>query len=144
MGKVERNLIENENLFRSLVCIPPAIIFVLLAVNSISSSGIVLFQIIFTLIATYFTLSTIGYAAIYTNELYEGKTEPLFKNKNLSKTIVYLPLAIIFIATAVTSITSSAHIVFNVLSISLASYTVLATLAYAAFYTNDYFEENPS
>lgn len=142
MGKAESSMIENENLFRSLVCIPPAIIFVLLAVNSISTSGIVIFQIIFTLIASYFTLATVGYAALYTNERYEGKTEPLFKNTNLSKAVKFLPLAIIFIATAVTSISSSAHVVFNVISILLASYTVLATLGYAAFYTNDYFEEH--
>ena len=134
--------IENENLFRALVCIPVAALFALLAASSIMNSGILLFQIIFVLLALYFTLSTLAYAAHYTNERYEGTTEPQFSNKNLSKTVKLLPLAIIFVIVAMTSITSSTHVVFQVLFVLMALFTVLSTLAYAAYFTNDYFEEN--
>ncbi|MEW6991237.1 hypothetical protein AADZ91_11150 [Colwelliaceae bacterium 6441] len=134
-------IIKNENLFRALVCLPTAILFTLLSINSVANSGIFIFQIIFILMAIYFSLSAISYAAHYTNECYEGKTEPLFENKNLSKAIQYAPLAIIFSFIAVNSITISAHIVFQVISGLTAFILVLSAIAYAAFYTNDCYAE---
>jgi hypothetical protein len=142
MEKVKsENIIENENLFRALVSVPLAILFVLLSINSVLTSGIVLFQVLFILLAIYFSLSAISYAAHYTNELYDGKTEPLFKNINLSKTIKFLPLAVLFTYIAVNSITTSAHIVFQALSIVMSLLLILTTIAYAAYYTNDCYDE---
>lgn len=106
------------------------------------NSGIVLFLIIYVLVAAYFTLSTLGYAALYANERFAGQAEPVFKNTNLSKAIATLPLTIIFIGTTIVSVTSSAHIIFQALSALIACYFLLSTLAYAAFYTNDYHVEN--
>jgi len=143
MEKVQsESIITNENLFRALVCVPLVILFVLLSINSVATSGIILFQILFILLALYFSLSAISYAAHYTNELYEGKTEPLFKNKNLSKTIRFLPLAILFTYIAVNSITTSVHIVFQTLSIVMSLLLILSTIAYAAYYTNDCYDES--
>ncbi len=143
MEKVKSEVtIKNENLFRALVSLPLAALFALLAMNSVMNSGIIIFQILYILMALYFSLSTLGYAAHYTNERYEGTTEPLFKNKNLSKAIKLLPLAIIFVAVAMNSITSSTHVVFQVVFVLMAMFTLLSTLAYAAYYTNDYFAEN--
>ena len=142
MEKVKsENIIENENLFRALVSVPLAILFVLLSINSVLTTGIVLFQVLFILLAIYFSLSAISYAAHYTNELYDGKTEPLFKNINLSKTIKFLPLAVLFTYIAVNSITTSAHIVFKALSIVMSLLLILTTIAYAAYYTNDCYDE---
>ena len=137
MEKAVSHIIENENVFRALVSVPPAILFILLAANSLMSGGIVLFQVIYILLALYFLLSAIGYAALYSNELVEQKTKPLFKNINLSNAISYLALAAIFITTSIVSITSSAHIIFTSLAVLLALITTLNTLAYAAYYTND-------
>lgn len=134
--------IKNENLFRALVCIPVAALFALLAINSVMTSGIIIFQILFILLALYFSLSALAYAAYYTNERYEGTTEPLFTNKSLSKAVKLLPIAIIFSSIAMTSVTSSTHVAFQIVFVLLAMFTVLSTLAYAAYYTNDYFEEN--
>ena len=67
-------LIENENLFRGLVCAPIAILFVMLAVNSVMTTGLLLFKLIFVLMALFFTLSTLAYAAYYTNDYHAEKS----------------------------------------------------------------------
>ncbi|NQZ83605.1 MAG: hypothetical protein HRT52_21605 [Colwellia sp.] len=134
-------LIENENLFRALAYGPIAILLVLFAGDFLMSSGIVLFKVIYVLMALYFTLSTLAYAAYYTNELYEGNAESLIKNENLLKTLICTPLAILFWFFAVNSMMSSSHIVINVITVLIALYFSLGTLAYAAFYTNDYHAE---
>ncbi|MCO4798985.1 MAG: hypothetical protein KC484_07205 [Colwelliaceae bacterium] len=141
MGKVNNELvIKNENLFRAWVSLPAAILFILLSINSVATSGILLFQIIFILLAMYFSLNAISYAAQYTNELYEGKTEPLFENKNLSNAIIFSPLAILAVLVASNSITTSASVVFQTVSVLTAFILVLYAIAYAAFYTNDCYE----
>jgi len=134
-------VVENENLFRALFCGPIALLLVLFGGDFLMSSGLVLFKVIYVLMALYFSISALAYAAFYTNELYEGKTDSLIKNDNLFKTIVYTPLAILFCFFAVNSITSSGHVVFNVIFILMALYFTLSTLAYAAFYTNDHYAE---
>jgi len=139
MDRVTSDLkVENENLFRALFSAPIAIFLVLFAESFLMSSGIVLFKVIYVLMALYFSLSCLAYAAYYTNEVYEGETECLIKNSNLLKAIFCTPLAILFWYFAVNSIMSSGHIVFNVIYVLLALYLSLSTLAYAAFYTNDY------
>lgn len=142
MGKAKSDvLIENENLFRALVCAPIAILFGVMAVNSVISPGIVLFKVIFVLMALYFSLSALAYAAYYTNERFEGKAEPVFENKNLSKALLCAPFAVLFVTFALNSITSSSSIFFSVLYVLIALYFTLSTLAYAAFYTNDYYAQ---
>jgi hypothetical protein len=142
MSQVKSNTgIENENLFRAFFCAPTAILLVLFADSFLMSSGIVLFKVIYVLMALYFTLSTLAYAAYYTNELYEGETEHFIKNDHLFKTIIFIPLAIVFWFFAVNSIMSSGHIVFNMIYVLLALYSTLSTLAYAAYYTNDCYAE---
>ncbi|MGB1199475.1 MAG: hypothetical protein ACPG46_10535 [Thalassotalea sp.] len=138
--KIDR-IIKNEYLFRAMVCVPAAILFALLAVNSVATSGIVVFQVIFTLIAAYFSLSALFYAAHYTNERYEGKAAPLFKNNNLSKSIKFFPLAVLFTFTAFNSIATSASVVFQIMCALIAFILLLSTIAYAAFYTNDCYAE---
>jgi len=143
MSNVESDAgIENENLFRALFCAPTAILLVLFANSFLMSPGVVLFKVIYVLMALYFTLSTLAYAAYYTNELYEGKTEKFIKNDNLFKAIIFTPLAVVFWFFAVNSIMSSGHIVFNAIYILLALYSTLSTLAYAAYYTNDCYADN--
>jgi hypothetical protein len=143
MSKVKSNNgIENENLFRALFCAPTAILLVLFAESFLMSSGIALFKVIYVLMALYFTLSTLAYAAYYTNELYEGKTEKFIKNDNLFKTIIFAPLAVVFWFFAVNSIMASGHIVFNAAYVVLALLSTLSTLAYAAYYTNDCYAED--
>lgn len=134
-------IIKNENLFRALVCAPLAILFSLLATNSVMSSGLIIFQVLFILLALYFSYITLSHAALYTNERYEGKTEPQFKNKNLSKTIKFSPFAILFSFIAQYSLMSPDHLFFKIVFLLLAITFVLCALSYAAFYTNDYFAE---
>jgi hypothetical protein len=142
MGNVKRDLVvENENLFRALFSAPIAIVLVLFAESFLMSSGIVLFKVIYVLMALYFLLSTLAYTAYYTNEVYAGETESFIKNKSLFKALICTPLAIVFWFFAMNSITSSGHIVFNVTYVLLALYFSLSTLAYAAYYTNDYQDE---
>ncbi|XQW83728.1 hypothetical protein ACOYR1_11305 [Thalassotalea piscium] len=137
--KSER-IIKNENLFRAGVCIPAATLFVLLSINSVVTSGIMILQIIFIVLAAYFTLSALSYFASYTNERYEGKAAPLFANNNLSKAIKFLPIALLFIFIAFNSISTSAHLVFQTIYVLIAASLVLSTIAYAAFYTNDLYD----
>jgi hypothetical protein len=138
MSQVKSNDgIENENLFRALFCAPTAILLVLFAESFLMSSGLALFKVIYVLMALYFTLSTLAYAAYYTNELYEGETEKFIKNDNLFKAIIFAPLAVAFWFFSVNSIMSSGHFVFNATYVVLALICTLCTLAYAAFYTND-------
>ena len=56
-------------------------------------------------------------------------------------TIKFLPLAVLFTYIAVNSITTSAHIVFQALSIVMSLLLILTTIAYAAYYTNDCYDE---
>jgi hypothetical protein len=91
----------------------------------------------------YFVLSALAYGAFYTNEVYAEEVESFIKNDNLFKALVAAPLAIMFWFFAVNSIMSSGHFVFNVIYLLIALYFSLSTLAYAAFYTNDYHDENP-
>ncbi|TLU66197.1 hypothetical protein FE810_05630 [Thalassotalea litorea] len=130
-------LIQNENLFRALVCAPVAVLFVLLAANSVTTSAIVVMQIVFVLLAVCFTLSSLAYASYYTNERSQGDAEPLIKNQNLSKSLVFLLLTILFGAIAYSAVTSSTHLIFKVISALLAIYFTLGTLAFAAYFTND-------
>lgn len=135
MGKANQELvIENENLFRALFSAPAAILFAVLALDS---SGIAFFQFLFVLLALYFTLNALAHAAYYTNELTEGTAEPAVKNTNLAKLLYCVPLAIFFVFFAMNSISSSEHVLFNVIYVLAASYFTLSSLAYAAFYTND-------
>jgi len=142
MSKVNSEVvIENENLFRVIFCAPAAILFSILAANSISSSGIVIFQIIFVLMAMYFSLCTLGYAAFYSNEVSEGLVERFIKNENLSTLLNNAPLAVVFVAISAYSL-SSMHVFFSVIFVSMASYFSLRALASAAFYTNDCYAEH--
>ncbi len=142
MSKVNSEVVfENENLFRVVFCAPAAILFSILAANSVASSGIVIFQIIFVLMALYFSLCTLGYAALYTNEVSEGLVERFIKNENLSTFLNNAPLAIIFVSLCVYSL-SAMHVVFNVIFVSMACYFTLRALASAAFYTNDCYGDN--
>lgn len=137
-------IIKNENLFRTLVCGPSAIVFSLFAQQAIVSSGPLIFQVFFTLIALYFALSTLSHAATYTNERYEGKAEPLFANKNLSALVLYSPFATISLIIAASTLASSTHIAFKSLFVVLAIVLTLKAIAHAAFYTNDFYEQNAS
>jgi integral membrane sensor domain MASE1 len=130
-------VIKNENLFRALACAPIAILFVIFAVNSVTSPGILLFKVLFVLLALYFTLTTLAYAAYYTNDHYEGNVDNIFENENLFKTLCSAPIAILFVLFAVISVTSSGSMLFTVILVLLALYFILKTLAYAAYYTND-------
>jgi hypothetical protein len=143
MGHVTSDvIIENENLFRTMIFAPVAILLVLFAESFLMSSGIVLFKVIYVLMTSYALLSALAYGAYYTNELYEGKVESFIKNDNLFKAIVFTPLAVVFWFFSVNSIMSSGHIVFNFIYVLLALYCTLSTLAYAAYYTNDCYAEN--
>jgi len=76
MGKVQsESLIENENLFRALVCSPIAVLFVMLAVNSMMSPGFVVFKVLYVVMALVFSLSALAYASYYTNEYQAAKAD---------------------------------------------------------------------
>jgi len=76
MGKVNsKTVVENENLFRALVCSPIAILFVMLAVNSMMSPGLVAFKVLFVVMALCFALSALAYAAYYTNDCYAATAD---------------------------------------------------------------------
>lgn len=142
MGKGNSALVvTNENLFRALACTPIAALSWLLAVNVISSSALVLFQVIFVLMALYFTLTTLAYAAYYTNQRFDKSAEAFIKNSNLAKAITFAPLAILSSFVVYHAILSSAHMFFKIIFVLMALYCVLSAIAYAALYTNDYFAE---
>jgi len=61
-------LIKNSNLFKAIFCTPLAILFWYFAVNSIMSSGHIVFNVIYVLLALYLSLSALAYAAFYTND----------------------------------------------------------------------------
>lgn len=63
-------VIKNTNLAKLLYSVPLAIFFVFFAINSIASSQHMLFNVVFVLSALYFTLSSLAYAAFYTNDRY--------------------------------------------------------------------------
>ena len=131
-------LIENENLFRALVCAPIALFLLLFAPSFITSPGIVLSKVIFILLALAFFLATLAYAAYYTNEVYLGNEDNFLRNKKLFKAIGYAPLAVAFIFFTIQSMSSASHIVFNLLFILMACYFSLSSLANAAYFTNEY------
>lgn len=136
--------IENENLFRALVSAPIAIFFVIIAANSVMSSGVFLFTLIFIGMAIYFSLSTLAYAAYYTNDHHSDKADKVFENKNFFNLLFNTPISIAFIIFAILSITTDASLFFNVLFCTLAFISTLFTLAYAAFYTNDCYDGEAS
>ena len=133
--------IENENLFRALVFAPVAILLIIFAEAFLTSSGLFFFKLIYVVVTLYSLLSALAHSAYYTNELEEGRAESFIKNDNLFKAIVCSPLAVLFTFFAFNSIASSGHIVFNVAYILIAAYFILSSLAYAAFYSNDYYAE---
>ena len=133
--------IDNENLFRALVSAPLAIFFVIIAANSVMSSGIFLFKLIYVCMALYFSLSTLAYAAYYTNDHHGEKADKVFKNKNLFNLLFNAPIALAFIVFAIISISTGASLFFNIIFVLLAFISSLYTIAYAAFYTNDCYEE---
>lgn len=134
--------IENENLFRAIVSAPIAIFFAIIAANSISSSGIFIFSFIFVCMAVYFSLSTLAYAAYYTNDHHTDKADKVFKNKNFFNLLFNAPITLAFIAFTVLSFSTNASLFFNITFGFLAFISSLYTLAYAAFYTNDCYNEN--
>lgn len=139
MEKVKSDvLIENENLYKALASAPIAALFVALAVNSISNSGIFLFQIIFVLLAAYFSLSTLAYAAFYTNEHHASNADSIFDNTSFFKLVFNAPLGLLFGFFAYSIVPSNEHVVFKVIIVALASFFILSTIAYAAYYTNSY------
>jgi len=129
--------IQNENLFRALVCAPLAIMFVLLAANSVMNSGLIIFSVLYVLVALYFVLTTLAYAAYYTNDLYSDATTHDAGSKHLSKALLCAPLAILFVWSASSLMMSSQHVVFKVAFVLMALYFSLKALAHAAYYTND-------
>ena len=62
--------VQNDNLFKAIVCAPISALFVLLAFNSVTNAGIVIFQVLFVILALFFVLSTLAYAAHYTNDVF--------------------------------------------------------------------------
>jgi hypothetical protein len=135
--------IENENLFRALVSAPIAIFFAVIATNAVMSPGIFLFKLIYIGMALYFSLSTLAYAAYYSNDHQGDKAEKALKNKNLFNLLFNAPIALAFIIFAVISVTTNASLFFNITFGFLAFISTLYTLAYAAFYTNDCYDATP-
>lgn len=135
-------VIENEYLFRALICGPAALSFGALSQHIIVNNGFGFLNLFFVLLTLFFTLSALGYAALYTNDRYEGRAPALFTNQNLAKTVIYLPLAVLFVLLTLHSIEVSSSLFFNLLYGVIALACVLATLGYASHYTNDYFEQN--
>jgi len=143
MSNIESDLmIKNENLFRTLAFTPIALLLLIFAGDFLSSSLLVLFKIFYVLMMLYSTVSALAYGAFYTNDVYEGRAESLIKNNNLFKALIYTPLAALFYFFAVNSIMSSSHVVFNMLYILMTMYFTLSAIAYAAFYTNDRYDDN--
>ncbi|QDP01340.1 hypothetical protein [Thalassotalea sp. PS06] len=138
MGQVNNDvLIENENLFRALVCAPVAVLFVLLAANSVMTSAMLVMQILFIAMAIFFSLSTLAYASYYTNERYEGNAKPLIKNANLSKAILYTGLSALFTVVTYQTFADSTHLLFKAISVVILLYLSLSALAFFAYYTNE-------
>lgn len=141
MSNVNNDLVvENENLFRFLSCAPITILLVVFAERFFMSFDLVLFKVIYVLLALCFSLFTIAYAAYYTNDVYDGEAEGFIKNDNLFKALVCAPLSVLFWFFSVYSITSSASMFFSTIYVLLALYFTLSTLGYAAFYTNDCYD----
>jgi len=137
MEKVNSDvLIENENLYKSLASAPIAILFVALATNSIMNDGILLFQIIFVLLAAYFSLSTLAYAAFYTNEHHASNADSIFDNTDFFKLVFNAPLGLVFGFFAYSTLQTNDHIIFKVILVGLAAFFILKTIASAAYYTN--------
>ncbi|MFD2167059.1 hypothetical protein ACFSJY_12430 [Thalassotalea euphylliae] len=138
MGKVS---FDNENLFRALICAPVAVFFALMAAEWVMSSGPIVLNVIFVVMALLFSLTTLAYLSHYTNERFEGKADPVCENTNLGKAITNVIFTVLFVSIAVNTVPSSAHIFFKALSVMFALYFSLSLLAYLAFFTNDYFAE---
>lgn len=141
MGQANTGLlIENENLFRALACAPIAILSSILAVDFAMSSGLIIFKVLLACMAIYFSLTAIAYAAYYTNEIYSEKSGSFIKNKNLFKVLVHAPIAIVFTFFAFNSVAINTHLIFTLVYGFIATYSSLAALGYAAFYTNERFK----
>lgn len=134
--------IENENLFRALVTAPIAVFFVIIAVNSVTSSGLFLFKFIFVCMAIYFSLCTLAYAAFYSNDHQTEKADKIFNNKNFFNLVFTAPISLSLIIFTALSFSSNASLFFNIVFGALAFISCLYTIAYAAFYTNDCYEDN--
>jgi len=67
-SKKSTESIENDNLFKALICVLPAIGFSLMAKYLWLSPGLVFLDVLFTFVAVYFVLSVLMHAAWYTND----------------------------------------------------------------------------
>ena len=132
-------LVQNDNLYRALVSAPIAILFLMLAKNALASPGLIFMTFLFIVMATYFTLSTLAYAAFSTNDHHAEDTGRTIENRNLLRTVLNSPVALALVYFAYLSITSGAHLFISVLLVLVASYFSLKAIAHAAFYTNDFF-----
>ncbi len=142
MGKAKDGVeIENENLYRALVCSPIAIFLILTAPNFLTSSGLILFKIIFVFMTLYFSLCALAYSAFYANQVSAKSVDSIIKNRNLSSVFACTPLAVVFWFFTVNSVVTNGHMVFTVMYALIAIYFTLSALAYAAFTTNDYYAE---
>lgn len=63
--------IQNENLFKTLLCLPIGIAFSIMLVSAFEASGFAVSTFLLFVLTMYFLLSGIGYAAYYTNEFFE-------------------------------------------------------------------------
>ena len=63
--------IQNENLFKTLLCLPIGIGFATFMMSSFETSGVSVATFLLFVLTMYFILSAIGYAAFYTNEKFE-------------------------------------------------------------------------
>ena len=65
--------IKNENLFKTLLCLPIGIGFAFFMVSAFASSGMSVGVLLLFVLTMYFMLSGIAYAAFYTNECFDSK-----------------------------------------------------------------------
>lgn len=63
--------IENENLFKTLLCLPIGIGFGAFMMSAFNESGFNVGTFLLFVLTMYFTLSGIAYAAFYTNEKFD-------------------------------------------------------------------------
>ncbi|ATC98437.1 MULTISPECIES: hypothetical protein [Pseudoalteromonas] len=65
--------IKNENLFKTLLCLPIGIGFAVFMISAFNNSGFNVGTFLLFVLTMYFTLSGIAYAAFYTNEKFDCK-----------------------------------------------------------------------
>jgi hypothetical protein len=63
----------------------------------------------------------------------------LIENENLFRSFIYALIAILFVMLSVNSFQSDGIVLFKFIYVILGLCSSLATLAYAAYFTNDYF-----